>query len=186
MLHAYLENKPDVKHLYLHADNCAGQNKNNTIVGYLAWRIITGRNEQITFSFMVSGHTKNECDALFGRIKRELYAQSEVVAPRQLVQVVKDSTRRVDVTTAREMLWFDWQGFLGQFFKKVVGLNSKRVLHLSSEHPAVVLMAKDVNMAVSNKDCHSLLKAGVSIDAVINPRAHQLRPLSDFVLHTCR
>ena len=29
---------------HLHANNCVGQNKNRTVVGYLAWRVITGLN----------------------------------------------------------------------------------------------------------------------------------------------
>ena len=28
--------------VYLHADNCTGQNKNNTMVQYLMWRVMTG------------------------------------------------------------------------------------------------------------------------------------------------
>ena len=28
---------------HLHADNCSGQNKNKTLLAYLAWRVLTGR-----------------------------------------------------------------------------------------------------------------------------------------------
>ena len=49
MLHHFL----DVHSLseavcHLHADNCVGQNKNQYVLGYLAWRVITGLNETIT------------------------------------------------------------------------------------------------------------------------------------------
>ncbi len=46
------------KTVYLHADNCGGQNKNATMVQYLLWRVTTGLHTEITLSFMIPGHTK--------------------------------------------------------------------------------------------------------------------------------
>ena len=46
------------KEVFLHADNCCGQNKNNCMLQYLCWRVITGRHTQITLSFLLVGHTK--------------------------------------------------------------------------------------------------------------------------------
>ena len=42
---------------HLHADNCSGQNKNNAMLHYLMWRVVTGRHN-ITLSFSLPGHTK--------------------------------------------------------------------------------------------------------------------------------
>ena len=42
----------------LHADNCCGQNKNNTMVQYLMWRVLTGLHQTIKLHFMITGHTK--------------------------------------------------------------------------------------------------------------------------------
>ena len=36
----------------LHADNCCGQNKNNTMMQYLMWRAMTGLHHSITISFL--------------------------------------------------------------------------------------------------------------------------------------
>lgn len=56
MLHHFLSNQAcHGKELQLHADNCVGQNKNRTVIGYLAWR---GLNPAITLSFMQVGHTR--------------------------------------------------------------------------------------------------------------------------------
>ena len=44
-------------HLKLHADNCAGQNKNNTMLQYLMWRVLSGQHKTILLSFMITGHT---------------------------------------------------------------------------------------------------------------------------------
>ena len=58
------------KSMCLHADNCAGQNKNKTMLAYLLWRTLTARHERIALSFMVAGHTRCIMDACFGLIKR--------------------------------------------------------------------------------------------------------------------
>ena len=54
----------------LHADNCSGQNKNNTMVQYLMWRVLTGLHQSISLHFMIAGHNKFSPDACFGLIKR--------------------------------------------------------------------------------------------------------------------
>ena len=59
MLHHYFQSHSGCEpKCHLHADNCVAQNKNRTVVGYLAWRVITGLNEKITLSFMLVGHTR--------------------------------------------------------------------------------------------------------------------------------
>ena len=46
------------KSVHLHADNCAGQNKNRFMMYYLMWRVRTGLHEEVTISFLPVGHTK--------------------------------------------------------------------------------------------------------------------------------
>ena len=41
--------------IHLHADNCAGQHKNNYFLWYLAWRIATEPHQSIKYSFLISG-----------------------------------------------------------------------------------------------------------------------------------
>ena len=59
------------KEVFLHADNCTGQNKNNCIIQYLMWHCMTGRHTKITLSFLVVGHTKFAPDWCFGLFKRQ-------------------------------------------------------------------------------------------------------------------
>ena len=61
---------------FLHADNCGGQNKNKTVLAYLAWRCIVGLHQQITYYFMITGHTQCLVDGCFGLIKQK-YRRSE-------------------------------------------------------------------------------------------------------------
>ena len=63
--HFLLIHAKKVKHLKLHADNCVGQNKNNMVIQYLAWRVIAGLNESVELSFMLVGHTKFAPDRFF-------------------------------------------------------------------------------------------------------------------------
>ena len=43
--------------VHLHADNCSGQNKNQYMMQYLAWRVLSQKHK-ITLSFLPVGHTK--------------------------------------------------------------------------------------------------------------------------------
>lgn len=50
-LHYFLETHGlGEKVVFLHADNCTGQNKNNCMVQYLVWRALTNRHSSITLS----------------------------------------------------------------------------------------------------------------------------------------
>ena len=56
--------------VHLHADNCAGQNKNNYFLWYLAWRTATELHRNINYSFLIAGHTKFGPDRCFGILKK--------------------------------------------------------------------------------------------------------------------
>ena len=71
LLHHYLaQHNHGEKFVYLHADNCVGQNKNNASVQYLVWRVLNGYKESIELSFMPVGHTKFSPDCYFGLFKK--------------------------------------------------------------------------------------------------------------------
>ena len=50
---------------------CSGQNKNNTMMAYLLWRVATGRHRKIEMNFLIAGHTKFPCDLYFGYLKKK-------------------------------------------------------------------------------------------------------------------
>lgn len=39
--------------VYLHVDNCSGQNKNDIMVQYFMWRRLTGAHTKITYSLLL-------------------------------------------------------------------------------------------------------------------------------------
>ncbi|KAF0559581.1 chaperonin: PROVISIONAL [Gigaspora margarita] len=79
------------KRLVIYADNCSGQTKNNAMIAYLAWRVLTGLHDKITYCFMVAEHTKFSPDGFFGLIKL-LLRKSEVNNLDDLIKVVQNST----------------------------------------------------------------------------------------------
>ena len=57
-------------HVYLHADNCTGQNKNRFMMHYLTWRVMVGLHEEISLPFLLVGHTKFVPNWCFGLAKQ--------------------------------------------------------------------------------------------------------------------
>ena len=78
------------KHVFLHADNCCGQNKNNAMIQYTAWMVLTNRQSSITLSFLVVGHTKFSPDWCFGLFKSS-YRRTKVGSMQSIAQVVNES-----------------------------------------------------------------------------------------------
>ncbi|DAZ92435.1 TPA: hypothetical protein N0F65_000219 [Lagenidium giganteum] len=72
------------------ADNCAGQNKNNTVIMFLLFLTHAKHLNEAKLLFFVTGHTKNNCDRGFGNIKRR-YARRDIWSLRELAKVVQDS-----------------------------------------------------------------------------------------------
>jgi len=61
------------------------------MIAYLAWRVLTGLHDSITYCFMVAGHTKFSLDGFFGLIKL-LLRKSEADNLDNLVKIVQNST----------------------------------------------------------------------------------------------
>ena len=76
--------------VHLHADNCVGQNKNNTMLQYLLWRVLVGLHQSITLSFLIVGHTKFAPDWCFGLFKQR-YRRTKVGCLDDIAGVVDKS-----------------------------------------------------------------------------------------------
>jgi len=117
-------------HAKIHADNCSGQNKNNAMLQYLMWRVLTGLHQSIELSFIVPGHTKFSPDGFFGLFKMKL-RRSEVSSLSQLAQVMKDSTKGgfnkpqlVQENGKTNVFYYKWTDFLQHHFKRTPGMLS--------------------------------------------------------------
>lgn len=118
-------------HIYLHADNCAGQNKTFFVMWYLLWRTLTGRHVSVTMSFLLAGHTKVSCDWCFGLFKRNL-RRNKVDCLDDIAQVVQSSSPsgvNVPCLCGKEdgtvlVLMYEWSTFLATYFRKLDGIKS--------------------------------------------------------------
>ena len=138
-LHHFLENfSAGEYHLQLNADNCGGQNKNNFMLWYLAWRVATGRNATVTICFLPAGHTKFSPDWCFGLLKR-VYRRTRVSCMQDIVKIVEKSSEKA-INVAQlvgsddgEVIvpTYDWKTFLTPAYKKVVGLKKNHHFHIN-------------------------------------------------------
>ena len=77
--------------LHLHADKCAGQNKNNYFLWYFAWRIFNQLHASIVYSFLIAFHTKFGPDRSFGMIKKA-YKETHVSSLYEFASMVETSS----------------------------------------------------------------------------------------------
>lgn len=94
LLHSYLTAKDNlgvITHLW--ADNCSGQNKNKTVMWYLAWIVqhTTNASSVIELRFQIKGHTRNSVDRGFALTKNEAN-KSEIWVPADYLDVINRST----------------------------------------------------------------------------------------------
>ena len=147
MVHHFLQNFTHNKDdNCLHADNCVGQNKNNTMIEYLAWRVITGLSTSCELSFMIAGHTKFSPDRFFGLIKRK-YHRTKIDSLSQLATMVNSSTvdcRNIAYVIGHDdmkpFLYYHWSEFLQKNFMAVPHITTYHHFRFSSSFPGRVFV----------------------------------------------
>eukprot|EP00835_Amoeboradix_gromovi_P006429 NODE_753_length_4542_cov_0.261535.p4 type:complete len:139 gc:universal NODE_753_length_4542_cov_0.261535:3816-4232(+) len=123
------------KTLVLFADNCVGQNKNNTIVKLLCWLRVSGVCESIQLTFMIKGHTKFSPYSCFGDVKKKFYSQ-DVYTVGQIKEVVESSS-----TSNSKCIEFPAKHFNGYrskldtFFNDISGIASYQSFIFKSSRP---------------------------------------------------
>ena len=133
-IHHYLDNYGlNATRIHLNADNCSGRNKNNALMQYLAWRVLTQRNLSIKISF---GHTKFAPDSCFGLFKQR-FRRTSVSSLEDIAAVMNDSSvvnfaQLVGTSEGKILVQsYDWTGFFSKMFRKIDGI--KQYHHFSFE-----------------------------------------------------
>ncbi|XP_048020971.1 uncharacterized protein LOC125251957 [Megalobrama amblycephala] len=110
----------------LHCDNCSGQNKNNFMLWYLAWRVGHKLHDKIEIHFLIAGHTKFSPDCGFGLIK-QAYMKTRVNTLADIAEVVENSSpvshlnipQLVGTAEGKVLVQtFDWQQHLTHHLPK--------------------------------------------------------------------
>ena len=164
MVHHFLQNfTHGERNILLHADNCVGQNKNNTMIGYLAWRVSTGLIESCELSFMIPGHTKFSPDRFFGMIKRK-YRRTKLDSLSQIAEVVNNSTSGhrntayiIGHDTTSPFSYYNWSEFFQAHFTAVPSITSYHPFRFSHTSPGVVFVRE---FAGSEERTVTILKSG--------------------------
>ena len=144
LLHHFLEHHGlGESHLHLHADNYVGQNKNNTMLHYLMWRVMVGLHRQITLSFLIVGHTKFAPDWCFGLLKQR-FPRTKVSSLRDLENVVNCSAEanvaQLVGTQSGEVVvpTYDWPVMFAGRLRKLKHLKQFHHFSTSSSAPGSV------------------------------------------------
>ena len=153
---------------FLHADNCSGQNKNKTVVAYLAWRCLFGLHEKISLSFMIAGHTRCLVDGCFGLLKKK-FRRSDCFTMEQLAEVVENSAAPnvAQLAAGSGIIWREWDSFFVKYFRRVP--NVSRMHHFefrSTSVTAKVMFRKSLSddwqsVELLKTSKQELLKAGL-------------------------
>ena len=129
----------DRRHLVLHADNCVGQNKNNTILKVFVWLCLMEYCETIEFKFMIKGHTKFAPDGNFGHIKRA-YATSSSFTLEQVKSCIQDASVVNTCKIFPSSRFKDYRSSLDYFFKNIEGIaNYQQFKFLSASKGKVTM-----------------------------------------------
>ncbi|XP_061178380.1 uncharacterized protein LOC133187022 [Saccostrea echinata] len=139
------------KECLIHADNCAGQNKNKFLIAYFAWRVITGLHHQITYLMQVVGHTRCLIDAGFARAKK-LFRRTDCDSMSELQRVFDHSSttnKGILYDNGRESTWkyYGWKEFLGRFFNSLPGISKYHSFRFHVDFPGFVFVKENSDSA---------------------------------------
>jgi len=107
--------------------NVSGQNKNRFVIGYLLWRVMTGRHDVIEYMMLVPGHARCLVDSGFASLKK-LFRRFDCDALDQLETVVNKSSATNVAVRYQAWQWRDWRTFLEPCVRAITGIR------YSSEH----------------------------------------------------
>eukprot|EP00835_Amoeboradix_gromovi_P005627 NODE_548_length_6849_cov_0.379852.p2 type:complete len:234 gc:universal NODE_548_length_6849_cov_0.379852:5193-5894(+) len=130
--------------LVLHADNCVGQNKNNTIIKLFSWMCLLGICDTIEFKFMMKGHTKFSPDSGFGHIKKK-YARENVFDFDQVKNIIETSSVTNECKIFPSHRFKDYRTELDLIFNDISGIAKYHVFKFKSDCPGIVFCKKQVN-----------------------------------------
>lgn len=108
-------NNCNTMRLILHADNCAGQNKNRFVIWFCSLMVLMGKFEEVRLCFLISGHTKNVCAGAFGNIRKR-FRSTPVNTPMDMNRLVDESSRSTRLVPPAALSWTNWKNLLEQIF----------------------------------------------------------------------
>jgi len=162
MLWHFLLSLPEKKkkHMIFNADNCIGQNKNNTIMKFFAWLCSTGYSQIIEIKFMIKGHTFFSPDSNFSHIKRK-YRRSDAFSLDHLAKIARGSSKTNDAEVLDGNCFFEYTKTLGKLFKDIPNITNYHHFYFDASCPGIIRLKEkeNANSAWTEKN---ILKAKTS------------------------
>lgn len=140
------------KTVYLTADNCVGQNKNNALIQYLMYRVLSNLHNKIEISFLVVGHTKFSPDSHFGLIRKQ-YRNSSVYTYDQLANLIDKSTQSNCNYCHRyskiknepsAIVYRNWSDWLSNYFNIIPNITSYHHFIIEHDNVGSIVLKKDI------------------------------------------
>jgi hypothetical protein len=139
--HPMLKNGCDewipLKELNLFFDNCGGQNKNRMVLRLLPLLVGLRVAKTVRASFLVRGHTKNDCDRLFNLLKKE-YRNSNVYVPDDLIACL-NSCNDVTAIRVRPDMFIDFDSTQANYFHQPTAINTNHIFTVHDSDPTVLV-----------------------------------------------
>ena len=138
---------------YFTADNCVGQNKNNALIQYLMYRVLSGLHNKIELSFLAVGHTKFSPDSHFGLIRKQ-YRNSQVYTYEKLAKIIEESAsngiNNCHTLNKGAIIYRDWTSWLSEYFKPIPHITNYQHFRLNSEEQGIITLRKTIDAEDEN------------------------------------
>jgi len=146
MVSHFLSSLPEEKrtHIVFNADNCVGQNKNNTMVKFFLWQCLMGYSQTIEVKFMIKGHTHFGPDSNFSYIKKR-YRRSDAFSVEHLETIIQASSTTNNAEILSHTNFFDFKIGLKDYFKDLPKITDFQYFLFKSSLPGVVSVKKHLN-----------------------------------------
>lgn len=105
------------KKLSIVMDNCAGQNKNNSVLRLALLLVELQFFKTVEFIFYVRGHTKNVCDRMFNLLKKR-FTPAQVYSVDQLILLL-NAEHNVNYNQVTSDVFYNYSTLLSMFYKNM-------------------------------------------------------------------
>ena len=142
---------PNFGPLYMLADNCGGQNKNEDVFRFLMWLVEVHVFPSVSNMFFIKGHTNNACDRMFNLLKLALHLRN-IYCFEDMVHHLNEN-EHISVKPIGSDEFFDFHLLLNSFYRMLeTGQTNRTHLFKICSALPTTLQKQDVADSVVRED----------------------------------
>ena len=153
------------------ADNCIGQNKNNTVIRLANLLVEGGYFATAEVAFLVKGHTKNSCDRSFNLMKQ--YFHGKNVYTKSMALSILNTSKDVSMIDCTPAIFKDYDTLLDKLYKRYPPSTIMKghlfTVHHSNPSIVTVKAAANYENAIQIQLAKDIRKAPIQIHLPIPP-----------------